>query len=188
MGRGLSWWSISPFGLDPDAAELSASPVRTDDGEIVSVDLDVASGVETQAIDVRPAETYRGDTGAAVQDITGYLRDGLSVTLVTEGHGPGERLVEVLRDHDVAARLVDELTTPLPASVVQVVQGSLQHGFIAPGCELAVLTGGDLMSQRPTARCDQDAVPAAPPGRPAPADDRGLRRARAAWRRDATSR
>ena len=40
----------------------------------------------------------------------------------------------------------------MPASVVEVVQGSLQHGFIAPGCRLAVLTGADITSQRPLAR------------------------------------
>ncbi|MDX6309722.1 MAG: hypothetical protein QOI06_2768 [Nocardioidaceae bacterium] len=153
VGGGLSWWSISPFGLDPDVHEATPSPpVRTDTGDIVSVDVDVASSVDTLAIDVRPAETYRGDTERAVADVAGFLRDGLSVILVTEGHGPGERLVEVLRDHDVAARLVDDLSSPLATNVVEVVQGSLQHGFVAPGSALAVLTGADLMSQRPLPR------------------------------------
>jgi transcription-repair coupling factor (superfamily II helicase) len=154
VDRGVSWWTLSPFGLDPDSAALAvpAPVVRTDTGEVVSVDVDVASSVETVAISVKPADAYRGDTERAVAEIAAMLRDGLSVVLVTEGHGPGQRLVEVLRDHDVAARLVDEVTSPLPTNVVEVVQGRLHHGFIAPGAHLAVLTGADLTSQRPLER------------------------------------
>ncbi len=154
LGRGLSWWSVSPFGLDPDSTDFGgpAPVIRTDTGDVVSVDVDVASGVETVAIDVRAAQTYRGDTDHALKDISGYLRDEMSVVLVTEGHGPGERLVEVLRDSDIPARLVDEVSAPLATGVVEVVQARLQHGFVAPRARLAVLTGADLMSQRPQGR------------------------------------
>ncbi|MDP9318119.1 MAG: transcription-repair coupling factor, partial [Actinomycetota bacterium] len=153
VAAGLRWWSVSPFGLDPDSVALTSSPVvRTDAGEVVSVDLDLASTVETVSIEMTAAETYRGDTERAVDDIARFVGAGMSVVLVTEGHGPGERLVEVLRDHDIAARFVEDLDFPLPAGVVDVVQGSLQHGFVAPGCDLVVLTGADLTSQRPLAR------------------------------------
>jgi len=153
VGSGLSWWSVSPFGLDPDSAALAApAVVRTDTGDVVSVDVDVASSVETVAVDVRAADTYRGDTDRALGDIAAYLRDGLSVVLVTEGHGPGARLVEVLHDNDIAARLVDDVSTPPATGVVEVVQAGLQHGFVAPACGLVVLTGADLMSQRPLGR------------------------------------
>ena len=165
---GLSWWSISPFGLGPTRehsglgpnsehsglgpnSERSESPrpLRTETGEIVSVDVDTSSAVETVALDVQAAETYRGDTEAAVEDISRFIRRG-RVVLVTEGHGPGERLVEVLREHDVAARLVDELSETPPVGVVEVVQGALTQGFLAPGIDLVVLTGDDLTSQRAT--------------------------------------
>ena len=49
VGRGLSWWSVSPFGLDPDSGTLATAPVvRTDTGEVVSVEVDVASSIETR--------------------------------------------------------------------------------------------------------------------------------------------
>jgi transcription-repair coupling factor (superfamily II helicase) len=158
LGRGTSWWSTSPFGLwpnnvqsgvDPTAHEFTVAPLRTETGDIVSVDADITSSVETIALDIQAAAAYRGDTDAAVTDIAGYLKAGRCVLLVTEGHGPAARLVEVLGDHDVAARLVDELD-PTETSVVQVAQGSLHHGFIAEAANLVVLTGDDLMSQRTT--------------------------------------
>ncbi|MBA2558842.1 MAG: transcription-repair coupling factor, partial [Propionibacteriales bacterium] len=117
--------------------------------------------VETVALDVRAAETYRGDTSAAVDDITQFVRDGRTVVLVTEGHGPAERLVEVLSEHDVAARLLEDLSTDhlqhllvggRGSSVVEVVQGDLAHGFVADAINLVVLTGDDLTSQRTTAK------------------------------------
>ncbi|HYO34329.1 MAG TPA: transcription-repair coupling factor [Nocardioidaceae bacterium] len=168
LSRGMSWWSVSPFGLaalsplgegpDPSYPGSTAlEPLRTETGDIVSIDVDTSSSVEAVALDVRAAETYRGDTEAAVADIAAYVRKGSSVVLVTEGHGPGQRLVEVLQDNDIAARLVDELgaahLTPGSSSgVVEVAQGSLQHGFLAETIGLAVLTGDDLMSQRTTAK------------------------------------
>ena len=52
-------------------------------------------------------------------------------SLVTEGHGPAERLVEVLSDVDVPARLVDGLDAAPERDVVQVTTGRLAHGFVA---------------------------------------------------------
>ena len=163
LNRGLSWWSISPFGLGPnsqhsglgpssetyhpDAGADHPPPLRTETGEVVSIDLDTSSTVDTLTLDVQPAPTYRGDTEAAVDDISAFLRSGRSVVLVTEGHGPAERLVEVLREHDVAARLVECLVVPPQPGVAHVVQGALTHGFVAPGLDLVILTGDDLTSR-----------------------------------------
>jgi len=151
LARGLSWWSISPFGVDADAAALAAGEgagVRTETGELVSVDVDLTGRVDTLTLAVQPVTPYRGDTVAAVADISAHVRSGRSVIVVTPGHGPGERLVEVLKDHDVAARLVDDLSDEPTFGVVEVVQGDLAHGFVAESIGLVVLTGDDLTSQR----------------------------------------
>ncbi|MBA2774987.1 MAG: transcription-repair coupling factor [Nocardioidaceae bacterium] len=155
LAQGLSWWSISPFGVDPDAAALAAGespPLRTETGELVSVDIDLDGGVETVALAVQPVAAYRGDTVAAVTDISTHVRSGRSVVVVTAGHGPGERLVEVLKDHDVAARFVEDLSEVPTPGVVEVVQGDLAHGFVAEAIGLVVLTGDDLTSQRTVTR------------------------------------
>ncbi len=163
LAGGRSWWTVSPFGLDPTMQQSgldvsrqieprSSQPLRTETGEIVSVDVDTASSVESRTIDIVAAPNYRGDTVSAVSDISAFVKAGRSVVLVTEGHGPGERLVEVLKEHDIAARMVDEPSTRAIVGVVEVVQGSLASGFIAEAINLVVLTGDDLTSQRTTVK------------------------------------
>ncbi|MDQ3484831.1 MAG: DEAD/DEAH box helicase, partial [Actinomycetota bacterium] len=169
LARGLSWWTMSPFGLDPTvqqsgldptvqqrgldpAAPPAPAPLRTESGEIVSVDVDVSGGVESAVLSVQPVTPYRGDTVAAVADIAAHVRAGRNVLIVTPGHGPGERLVEVLKEHDVAARFVDDVSRQPTVGVVDVVKGDLAHGFVAESIGLVVLTGDDLTSQRKAGR------------------------------------
>ncbi len=149
LSRGMSWWTLAPFGLD--AALPPETPLRTETGDIVSVEVDTSAAAESMALDVLAATSYRGDTESAVDDITRFVREQEQrLVLVTEGHGPGERLVEVLRGREVPARLVDDLAAPPEPGVVDVVQGALSHGLIAPAIGLVVLTGDDLTSQRAT--------------------------------------
>ena len=49
----------------------------------------------------RDAEAYRGDTQRALDDIKGWLAEGKAVVLLSEGHGPAERMVELLKGVDV---------------------------------------------------------------------------------------
>jgi transcription-repair coupling factor (superfamily II helicase) len=145
MGLGHAWWGVSPFGLD-GSAEVE---VRDITGAIVRADVDVERGsVESRTVEVTAADTYRGDLEAAVTDIRDWLGAGRRVVLVTEGHGPGQRLVELLGEHDLAARFDDDLAQKPEPSIVHVAQGSLDHGFVAAGIGLAVLTGEDLAGQR----------------------------------------
>ena len=62
--------------------------------------------VRRAGIEAREAEAYRGDTQRALADIKGWLgrRTG-AVVLLSEGHGPAERMVELLKGVDVPARL-----------------------------------------------------------------------------------
>jgi transcription-repair coupling factor (superfamily II helicase) len=76
----------------------------------------------------------------------GWLADGWQVVLVTEGHGPAQRLTEVLRGEGLGARMA-ELTGPPEPSVPYVATGLLEHGFTWPSVKLAVLTENDLAGQ-----------------------------------------
>ncbi|WP_069816174.1 transcription-repair coupling factor [Streptomyces sp. TP-A0874] len=122
---GMMWWSVSPFAADQDLEE---------DGDTLTLGL-------------RAPETYRGDTARALADTKGWLSDGWRTVYVTEGHGTASRTVEVLGGEGVPARLDSDLGTLTP-SVVHVSCGSLEHGFVAPGLRLAVLTETDLSGQR----------------------------------------
>src|SRR3954447_10422630 len=70
---GVPWWSVSPFTSDADLAD-----------EIDDVDAIASSA--------RPVDAYRGDTKRALDDIRHWLRERWRVVLLTEGHGPAERL------------------------------------------------------------------------------------------------
>ena len=98
-------------------------------------------------VDARAVDGYRGDTARAIGDIKGWLGDGWRVVLATEGHGPAERLVEVLRGEDIAARLDTTIdATPAPG-VVQVTCAGLERGFVSDGHRIALLTETDLLGQ-----------------------------------------
>ena len=157
LAQQKPWWSISPFGIDDDAP---AEPLRDAMGEIVKADVDWESGaVESRAVDVKPAEEYRGDIERAINDVRGWLTDGRRVVLVNEGHGPAQRLTEVLQEHDVPVRLVDGLPTAddVPTDVAVVTCATLSHGLVAD--DLAVVTGDDLSGQRASTK-DMRKMPA----------------------------
>jgi len=125
---GLPWWSISPFVAD----------VETEETSVVS---------SATAVD-----SYRGDTKRALDDIREWVRSGWAVVVVTEGHGPAERLVEVLRGEDIAARRVESLDTAPETGTVTVTTGSLGTGFTSSALRLAVVTETDLAGQRSTTK------------------------------------
>ncbi|HEX6196375.1 MAG TPA: transcription-repair coupling factor, partial [Jiangellaceae bacterium] len=151
LGLGLPWWSITPFATDTELAELSRTarrpdhPDSWDEPEIEPVEDE--GGVATRTVDVRAANSYRGDTQSAIADLKGWLAAGQRAVIVTSGHGTAERINEVLADADVPSRLVDEATELTPG-VVQVTTGTLAHGFIADAAGLAVLTEDDVTGQR----------------------------------------
>ncbi|TDD52847.1 transcription-repair coupling factor [Nonomuraea terrae] len=100
-------------------------------------------GVE---LDAQDSEAYRGETARALADIKGWLSEGKAVVLLSEGHGPAERMVEVLKGVDVPARLQSHLDKAPEPKVVHVSTGLIEHGFVTPG--LAVLTHLDLVGQK----------------------------------------
>jgi transcription-repair coupling factor (superfamily II helicase) len=131
LEQGKAWWGLSPFGIDDDdesARSVAASPV----------------------------EPYRGDLEAAVKDLRGYLEDGRRVVVLQQGHGLAQRTVEVLAEHDVPARLVEDVSGS-GDRVVEVAQGCLTQGLILPG--LVLLTGEDLSGQKASTR-DMRKMPA----------------------------
>jgi transcription-repair coupling factor (superfamily II helicase) len=152
LDQGVAWWSTSPFGLD-DTADGTGD---TGSGDAAA---NLERGFEVRNTNMQQAESYRGDTERAIDDIRRWLKEGDRVVLVSEGHGPAQRLVEVLGEHDVAARLEEQLPSDPAPDLVHVAQGRLEHGFVAPAISLAVLTGEDLAGQRASTK-DMRKMPA----------------------------
>jgi transcription-repair coupling factor (superfamily II helicase) len=129
---GVRWWTLAPFGQE-----------------------DIESS--SFGIMASPSAAYRGDTAHVLSDVHGWLNDGWRVVLVTEGHGPAQRLAEVLRGEGFGARLgdIDGDTEP---GVPYVSTGELAQGFSWPSVRLALLTEADIAARgtaRPSSRDDR---------------------------------
>ncbi|GAA2604792.1 transcription-repair coupling factor [Actinomadura fulvescens] len=96
---------------------------------------------------VHAAEAYRGDTARVVGDLKGWIAGGWRVVLVTPGHGPAERLVQLMGEEGMGAKLTD-LPRPPEPSLVNVTTGLLEHGFTMESVKLAVVTESDLSGQK----------------------------------------
>jgi transcription-repair coupling factor (superfamily II helicase) len=132
LANGQSWWSATPFVLDE---ELAAATTGQAWPAVLKTSME-------------SAQAYRGDTEQAFVDVAGWLKDGWRVVVVTEGAGPAQRLVERLAEAGLAARLVTSVSDLPEPSVVHVATALLEHGFVAPAQQLAVLTESDLVGQK----------------------------------------
>ena len=141
---GLPWWTIAPFQSENTAATSTAE--HPDPGAETAV-----AAAETSrpsfSMEAMPAETYRGDTTRVLADVGQWLGQGWRVVLVTEGHGPAQRLAELLRGEGFGARTGD-LSGPPEPGIVYVTTGMIEHGFSWPSVRLAVLSENDMAGQR----------------------------------------
>ncbi|HUJ05545.1 MAG TPA: transcription-repair coupling factor [Streptosporangiaceae bacterium] len=181
VGLGIRWWTITPFAAeepgDPSGitARTSPSPGQAGQGaggsgwndagratarasqELPAGQQDEADGRESLRMMASPAKAYHGDTARAIGDVRGWLAGQWRVVLVTEGHGPAQRLAELLRGENLGARAAD-LDAPPEPGVAAVATGQLETGFVWPGIRLAVLCEGDLAGIRAGTR-DRSRMP-----------------------------
>jgi transcription-repair coupling factor (superfamily II helicase) len=150
QSAGLPWWTVTPFvAASREDAAVGAAAGETQ-LEVEAALADEDGERPAFRVEAAPAEAYRGDTARVITDIGGWLTDGWRVVLVTEGHGPAQRLAELLRGEGLGARLED-LSDPggLPETgVVHVATGMISHGFTLPSVRLAMLSEADLAGQR----------------------------------------
>jgi transcription-repair coupling factor (superfamily II helicase) len=136
---GLPWWTIAPFGVtDAEAGqagpEAYPGPGIAETGPVDRVPFRINASL---------APAYRGDTARMITDVRSWLADGWRVVLVTEGHGPAQRLAELLRGEDIGARLTDVDDAPEPG-VPYVTTARIENGFAWPAIQLVLLTESDL--------------------------------------------
>ncbi len=154
---GLPWWTIAPF--QSESAENpenlgETGPTAGSATDLAEPDEGDQSGRPSFQIEASPAEAYRGDTSRVLADVGRWLTDGWRVVLVTEGHGPAQRLAELLRGEGIGAR-VGDLGQPPEPGLAHVTTGMLEHGFSWPSVRLAVLAESDLAGQRTGSRDGQ---------------------------------
>jgi transcription-repair coupling factor (superfamily II helicase) len=139
LESGAAWWTLTPFAADPELATAH-------DGRIGSA-TDPDDGPDVLTLAGTAAPEYRGDVERALADLKEWLSAGWRLLLVTEGHGPAERIHERLREAGIPARLgLGE--GEVDPRVVHVVNGALERGFVHADLGVAVLTETDLVGQR----------------------------------------
>jgi transcription-repair coupling factor (superfamily II helicase) len=140
LSRGQFWWSLSPFGIEIESelAEL--------------VDTASTAGVPTRTLTLHAIDGYRGDIEQAVVDIAAWRREDAHVVVVQPAHGPAQRTVDLLAEHDVAARIIAEDELSSASDLVDVVVGSLRAGVMTESPRLVLLTGEDLTGTRAQTR------------------------------------
>jgi transcription-repair coupling factor (superfamily II helicase) len=135
LAAGLPWWSMTSLTRDTDLEEFADPAEDGASSEVVS-------------IGARDVIGYRGEVERALADLRTMVHDGWRVVATTEGPGPAKRLVEVLGGADVPARLTPSLGELPEVSVVHVTTASIEHGFIAEGLRVALLTEADIAGTR----------------------------------------
>ncbi|MFT4300094.1 MAG: transcription-repair coupling factor [Aeromicrobium sp.] len=139
LGLGHLWWGLTPFGLDEGLGHGS--------GE---------HDPPSYELSVEEAPELRGDLGGAAAAIRRWHAGGLEAVIIVPGHGQAQRTLEWLAEAD----LVGSTDAETSAGVVRVLCAELEHGFVAPELNLAVLTHHDLVGQRAAERATRSAMPA----------------------------
>ena len=139
LSLGMPWWQFTPFAADAASDDTGGS---ADSAGPHGIPSDEHDQPVTLDLGTRDTPRYRGDTEAAIRDIQTWLAAGRTVAVVTEGPGLARRVVEVLGEHGIPARVsTDGLA---PASVVSVTTGAVGPGFVDAAAGLVMVTETDL--------------------------------------------
>ena len=121
--NGIPWWVLTPF----DSGDAGEAKVQNS---------------------LQPVEPYRGNAEKALVDIKNYTIGQWLTLVLTQGHGPAQRLVELFNSNEIPARLATTSELNLEPGVVIVTTASLESGLISPLLKLAVITESDIATQR----------------------------------------
>ena len=86
---------------------------------------------------------YSSQIRPLAEDCDGWLREGYRVAVLCGGVARGQRLAAALEEHDVAASFAEKIDK-LPEKCVQVLPGTLTHGFIWEEARLIVVSDTDV--------------------------------------------
>ena len=122
---GLAWWEIGGFATDEEL---------------------VSPGQNLFSVPARVPKGYAGDVEAILADVKVLIHEEWRILVLTEGQGPGNRMVEVFSEAGVPATFVDD-PTDLPNALVTVTTAAPFGGFVFDDLKLAVLTEADVLGR-----------------------------------------
>jgi transcription-repair coupling factor (superfamily II helicase) len=120
------WWTFSAFdsglsseGDDPDYVRVDATPVPS----------------------------FAGQPDGALGHVGDLLRDGWTLAVVAAGAGLVERAADVLAEHELSGRVVDEFPTDAEAGVAYLLRASIDVGFQLGETKLALLSESEFFGR-----------------------------------------
>ncbi|HEX9766165.1 MAG TPA: DEAD/DEAH box helicase, partial [Nitriliruptorales bacterium] len=99
-------------------------------------------------LDALPVESFRGDVARIASHVRTLLNDGMRVVLTTPGHGPAQRLRDVLAEQTVPATSSEILPPEAATGRAEIVPSALREGFVSEQLGLALLGEWDLFGPR----------------------------------------
>jgi transcription-repair coupling factor (superfamily II helicase) len=94
---------------------------------------------------VRTITAYRGRIAELIRDLDGWRRQGRRIHLVCRGEAQGRRLVEVLKEHEVAATVGPEIALP---GEIAILSRELSGGFHLDEASLTYITEAEIFGAR----------------------------------------
>ena len=109
-------------------------------------ELAVGEGGNVRDVACQPAMEFRGRVNGWVAEIREARQRGDAILLVADSHGRAERTVEILREYEIVAMLVEGIDDARAATVLVAV-GSLSRGFRLPEAALQVYAETDVFEE-----------------------------------------
>ena len=131
----------SPIDLDAgDFVTVTGLHEAAGDRDWFTISAFDADDPEVVRVEAVEPPGFSGRSDGAVDHVVDRVRDGWTMIVVAAGHGLVERAADVLAEHEVAARMVDELPESLEPGVAYLVQAQVEHGFEVPDLKLGLLS------------------------------------------------
>ncbi|GLK18117.1 transcription-repair coupling factor [Herbiconiux flava] len=125
-GTNRPWWTLSEFQQGP--ADDEVLPEHREIEEHLTLRLK-ADGVPS----------FQGNADGAIAHVASRLADGWTVAVAAKGQGLVERAADVLAEHEVPARLVEEFPADAEPGVAYLVRAAVEHGFELPELKLSLI-------------------------------------------------
>jgi transcription-repair coupling factor (superfamily II helicase) len=141
-----AWWTFSQF----NAGAVSSTGAGSEPAGTISLNELVESIVSDDnyvRIDAVGVPSFAGQADGALAHVSQRVKDGWTVAVVAQGTGLVERTADVLGEHEVAARVVEEYPEAPEPGVVYLLKATVEAGFELPEIKLAVLSEGEFFGR-----------------------------------------
>jgi transcription-repair coupling factor (superfamily II helicase) len=126
-----AWWTLSSFQAAPSDDQLLPEHRELDDLLTVRIQADAVP-------------SFQGSVEGAVGHVSSRLKSGWTVAIVAQGAGLVERAGDVLAEHELPARMVDEFPAAPEPGIAYLLKASVDHGFELPELKLTLVSESEF--------------------------------------------